>query len=142
MSESLLDDLQVAYSKAQLPGDSARAYRDIEAVIDVEDISAHYIVVGPLPDYPDTFIDLFMLTSKLLYNYAVLRGGTGAWGVVPLAKIDYVTERLPEAADAAEQWSSLWWSSGSDNTLILQDLIENEPKVRSFMSKVLKAIQD
>ena len=118
--------------------DSLSVIEEINGMVRPSDVVGHYIVVGPLPEFPDTKLDVFLLTQDCLYNYVRSEEGPSTWGVLPLARISYMSERVLGAPDHI----SLVISGMTDQGLVIQEELARKDVLDDFLSSLNRRTLD
>lgn len=138
LTEKLSDSLQKASAASGFSEEvSAKIFAKISALVPQDSIGSHYVVVGPLPEFPDTQLDIWILTKKTLYNYMVDKEAVVTWFVLPLAHMTYLSE-----AESSGGWNILrvYGSSGTP-ALIIQERESNwDELLRRFIGDLIGSI--
>lgn len=138
MAESLSESVREAGPASGISEDiCANILEQISLLIPEDRIGAHYVVSGPLPAFPETQMDIWILTKNTLYNYMVREEGSVKWFALPLTQIAYFSE-----AEADGDWNLLriHGTSGSPN-LAIQELVSNWDKLlQRFVGELVSSI--
>ena len=106
--------------------------KEIGDCVPLDKVAASYISAGPTPSFPDTLLDVFLLTDAFIYNYELNAQGDERWFTLPLTSISYIVEnRFPQDEGF---WSVVIVirSRVGEPGLVLQDKITHKDKMREF----------
>lgn len=132
ISESFNEDFASACVDAGIGGlDCTRISNGISEFVNLDGLRAYYISTQPLPGFPKTKLDIFLLTKKFMYNYEITEDEE-VWSIVPLANISHMRE---------SRWSTdEYWAlnilinppSDQNGALVIIDSIGNRHQLREF----------
>jgi len=131
--ERLFQELETLCKGAGL--DFERISGELSQFIGRDEVIDYYISKGPLPDFPDTVFDAFILSEKCLYDYEIQQKGV-LLHVQPLSGIVNVTERFAEG-----DFLTLHFKIGEmGGGLVLQDKLSESGNMRRFSRAVINKI--
>jgi len=139
MRESLIDRLQVACSEAGLEeGTAQRVHQDIERLFPGD--NHYFVIVGPVPDFPESLVEVFLLTPRALVNFIVSPTGVVTWSAMSVSQIAHVTETRELGPDQRWNCLTIYGVSGG-NALLIQDTIDHwDDLLQNFVSRLTAAL--
>ncbi len=129
MKEKFLEELE-AFCKASSVDLSEVSGKLLELVGE-EEITCYHIVKGPLPGFPNTILDVFILTCQCLYNCEITPDGSFCT-LLPLDCMTLISEELSED----KKFLSINFWAPAEMSLILQDRLENRKALQNFLKAV------
>lgn len=125
--KNLVSDLQ-AFCKS-IPVDFAEARYGVAKLAGEETILDYCITQGPAPQFPNTLLEVFMLTEKCMYDYEIKKGGVLEHCIV-LSQLEQISE-----AHLAEDYFAVHFYAGG-HSLVLVEKLKRLDYVRDFVAKV------
>ena len=110
--------------------DTELIYKDVSDLVNLDTIISYYICIPPLPGYPETRLDIFLLTKDFIYNYEI-KGSGDIWTVIPLTAISHFRESVWIYDDFWALIISTYRASDSD-VLVILDKLDNKRELRKF----------
>lgn len=131
--ERLFQELETLCKGAEL--DFERISGELSEFIGRDEIIDYHIAQAPLPDFPDTVLDIMVLSGKCLYDYDLRQKGA-LLHAQPLSRIVEVAERFIEG-----DFLSLHFKIGELGAgLILQGKLSESGNMRRFSRAVINRI--
>ncbi|MCH8988641.1 MAG: hypothetical protein IIA92_07525 [Chloroflexi bacterium] len=141
MTAGLRENLLSACNEVGLTeADADRIFKELSSLVKVDDSSVYFhIASGPLPSFPETILDIWLLSNRTLYNYDVRKQTGGAWAIMPLNQIAYIQEDKP-VGDPPDWNSALIYGVSGINALTIQDKIANwDGLLRNFLARLIES---
>lgn len=122
---------------AKLPIKSKELIGEISDSIGSDEVVDYYMTFGPFPDFPETILDLFILTREYLFNFELIKEGS-LRHFIPLNEISAISESFSKLEDqdfiaAHIRHSSLY------STIVFDKLINKENQ-RKFLTSVTNTL--
>ena len=116
--------------------ESVQLSENISEFVKLDTVTAYFISTQPLPGFPKTKLDLFLLTNSFMYNYEITEDDD-IWSIVPLSNISHMRE---------SRWSNdEYWAlnilinppSDHSGALVIVDSTRNRRKLREFTGALI-----
>ncbi len=112
--------------------DHIRLFKEIRELIKLDALTTYYIATQPLPGFPRTKLDLFLLTESFIYNYEITEDND-IWSIVPLSNISHMRESRWSTDDYWALNILVKSSSDQQGALVVIDKLDNRAKLRKFL---------
>lgn len=136
VKERLFQELETVCKGAEL--DFEKTSRELSEFIGSDEVIDHHIAQAPLPDFPDTVLDIMVLSGKCLYDYEVRQNGQSLRHVLRLSAIVGIAERF---SGAEQEFLALTFAAtGFGAGLVVQDKLSESGNLHRFSSAVRRKI--
>ena len=141
MHEAFVDNLRSVHSATNLPTKFLDEWlREIGRIAPAEETETFAIVSGPLPDFPNTLIDVWIVTKVALINFTIDPDGGVLWYVIPLRQIAQFS--VSRVGGEGGDWISIYFYGVSGvNALQLQDRADRwDHLLENFVHRLIQLI--
>lgn len=134
--ERLFQELETVCKGAEL--DFEKTSRELSELIGSDGVIDYYIAQAPLPNFPDTVLDIMVLSGKCLYDYEVRQNERSLRHMLRLSAIVEITEAFSEVE---QEFLTLTFApAGFGTGLVLQDKLSKSGNLHRFSSAVRRKI--
>lgn len=127
-------DADISFVKTEL------ICKDVSDLVNLDTLISYYICTPPLPGYPETRLDIFLLTKDFIYNYEIKDSGD-IWTVIPLTAISHFRESAWVRDDFWALIVSTYRASDSD-VLVILDKLDNKRELRKFATSLRDSLSE
>ncbi len=136
VKEKLLSELQILCKDAAV--DFTETSRELIEFIGDKGLIDYYATRGPLPDFPETAVDIILLGSNCLYDYEIRKQGS-LQHIVPLRTIVVIVESFQKLEN--EDYLSVSFSVSSlGEGLVVQGKLADKNNIRRFSGAVAREL--
>lgn len=134
IKEKLLQELKNACKGTEL--DFERISGGLSEFIGHGEVVDYYIAQAPLPDFPDTILNIMVLSGKCLYDYEARQNRQSLRHVLLLSEIVTIEERFTGEGD--EFLRVDFSPAGLGGGLVTESKLSESGNLRRFSSGVIK----
>lgn len=113
--------------------DFEESSQEIQELISSEKVIDYYLSRGPFPSFPETIIDVFILTEKFLYNFEITKEGP-LRHMIPLNMVTSIAESFSEIEN--EKFLCIQFRYGGVSSAVLQDKLTKKNNLRKFSGEM------
>lgn len=132
--ERLFQELELSAKGAEL--DFERISGELSEFIGRDEVVDYYVARAPLPDFPDTVLNIMVLSGKWLYDYEARQNKQSLHHVLRLSEIVTIEEHFTGEED--KFLSVHFRPAGLGGGLVTEGELSESENLRRFSSAVRK----